>query len=204
MKLVVVAAAGFLAFAVAAGAWLLTHQAGRGGLDGDAAHDESSRNTLTFAQWSSREDAVLLADIQPGHRASTVATRLLVVNVSASPTGDFTLYDGAALSWAPPDRLASAARLLELGFVASPQGNPIVPSSDPLLGDPQRSDGGATQIVVLRSRGGLTAVFTRTKLGAEAAALWDRRAIGFPTGDGRLVYVTPDAIVVPVSSREHP
>ena len=52
-------------------------------------------------------------------------------------------------------------------------------------------------VVRLKAKsGGATATFTRHHSAPHSSPFWNRRAIGFPSGDGHFVYVTPDAIVI--------
>jgi len=199
MNRVTIASVGFLVFAVAVSIWLLT----RGGPA--PATDDASLATidphagLTFAEWSVKSDGVLLADIDPGAGVnSTDPRKFLIVNVKRLPDGTAEVSDGATFSWARESRAANATALAVLGFRVSAEGRAYVPPDDPLWSDPiPRVDGGTEQVVRLKAKsGGATATFTRHHSDPHSSPFWNRRAIGFPSGDGHFVYVTPDAIVI--------
>ncbi len=63
-----------------------------------------------------------------------------------------------------------------------------------------RVDGGTVQTITLRSRSGIIATFQRRRADPKSAPYWNRRAIGFVSPDGHLVYVTPDAMVIQMGS----
>jgi hypothetical protein len=198
MNRVTVLSLAFLAFALAVSAWLLTRTpsvpveaAAPAGLD--------PRAGMTFAEWSARSDAVLLADIDPGEGKSTVPRRFMTLLVKADLSGSVNVTDGKPFSWAVADRTASAQALTELGFRVSTDGRAYVPPDEPLWSDPVVSvDGGTEQTVTLRAKGSSSApvTFVRHRGEARTAVYWGRRAIGFPSSDGRFVYVTPDAVVI--------
>ncbi len=210
MNRVTAASAAFLVFAIGVSAWLLTRP--RESVDaaasaGGAAGGAGSPVGLTFAEWSVRNDGVLLADIDPGKgagAASTAPKRFLYLPVVREPGGTITVSPGRGFSWAPADRKESAEALFALGFRVNPDDRAFAPPGDPLWSDAVAgsSDGGADQVVKLRAKSGagadgVTAHFDRKRSDPRAVPFLGRRAIGFPSSDGHMVYVTPDAIVVP-------
>jgi hypothetical protein len=195
MNRVTLASAGFLAFAIAVSVWLLARSPVHAVSQVDIAA-ANPRAGMTFAEWSVRSDAVLLADIDPGEGMSTIPRRFLVVKVKGEE-----LTDGASFSWAPVERAASAGSLFALGFRVNAEGRAFVPPDDPLYSDPiTQLDGGTLQAVALRAKTGRTASFTRRRTGPMSNASWGRRAIAFVSPDGHLAYVTPDAIVIPLGN----
>jgi hypothetical protein len=191
MSRTTLASAAFLLFALAVAAWVLTRAPKSENEAADGGAVATSGAGLTFAEWSVRNDAILMADIDPGAGSSTVPRRFKVFSVRAVSGQPVTLSERQSLSWAPADRVASALALNQQGFHVSVEGAAYTPP-DALFSDPiKKSDGGATQDVVLRGKNGEVATLTR-KRGAD----WNRRAIGFPASAGGLVYVTPDAVVV--------
>jgi hypothetical protein len=190
----VIAAAAFVACTVAFGAWLLSRP--RAPVEESGALDAPSLETFTFAAWAARGDAVLLVEMQPegDHFAPR---RFHVIEVSTDPEGKISTTDGAFLSWAPADRLATNATLLERAFpMTNDQYRPYPPAADPLSGDAPAGDSGSEQAIVLRSRGGLTAVLRRRRSEPLAAVVWGKRALAFPNSDEKLAYVIPDKVIV--------
>jgi hypothetical protein len=182
-------------FAIAVSVWLILRPPAPQPAD-VVAPGADPRGGMTFAEWSVRSDGILLADIEPGHGASTDPRRFLVVKVKG---GQMT--DGPSFSWAAADRPATVGSLFALGFRVNAEGRAFVPPDDPLWSDPiPPSDGGTQQVVNLRSKGGVTGSFTRHQTGSAPSPYWGRRAIGFVSSDGQLAYVTPDAIVIPMGS----
>lgn len=202
MNRVTAGSLAFLLFAVGVSAWLLLRQPSTGALDAAGAGPTDGRAGMTFAEWSARSDAVLLADIDPGAGGSTVPRRFLVVVTRADAGGALGAADGKTFSWAPADRAASAQSLAELGFRVSLEGLAYPQPEDPLWSDPiARVDGGTEQAVTLRSKvTSTTARFTRRRADPRAAPYWNRRAIGFVSNDSQKAYVTPDAIVIPMGA----
>jgi len=196
MSRVTLASVAFLVFALGFSAWLLTQSSAPAVAPVDVPV-ANARAGLTFAEWSVRSDGVLLAEIDPGEGTSTVPRRFVVAKVA-----DARMSDGPSFSWAPADRAASAGSLFALGFRVSPDGRAFVPSDDPLASDPITvTDAGTQQVVTLRSRSGATATFTRHRTGPLSNPYWGLRAIGYVSADGHLAYVTPDAMLVPVTPR---
>jgi hypothetical protein len=195
MNRVTIASAAFLVFAIAASAWLLLRAPSPAVTDGAAEPAADLRGGMTFAEWSVRSDGILLADIDPGHGASSEPRRFLVAKVQAG-----RMTDGPSFSWAAADRAASVGSLFALGFRVSAEGRAFVPPDDPLWSDPiPPSDAGTQQVVNLRSKAGVTTSFTRRQSAGTSNPYWGRRAIGFVSSDGQLAYVTPDAVVIPMS-----
>jgi hypothetical protein len=205
MNRITAAALAFLLFTLAVSGWLLTRSASRGPVDeeGDAgASGQGAHVGLMFAQWSVRDDAFLLADIEPGQGASTVPSRFQVLVVKAEPSGGAGFSDGPAFSWAEVERRESAKSLFAMGFRVNAEGRPYNPPEDPLWSDPiARVDGGTEQVVTLRSKSGVSASFVRHRSDPRSVASWNRRAIGFASPNGRLVYVTPDAVLIAAAAR---
>jgi hypothetical protein len=198
MNRVTVASAAFLVLALLIAGWVLSRPATTPTVDGgDAVAGAATGAGLTFAEWSVRNDAVLLADIDPGAGTSTVPRRFTVFTLQAAAGEPVTLKEAAAFSWAPADRIASAAALSERGFTVSAEGIVFPPPEDPLFSDPiaRSADAGAEQRVTLRGKSGFTATLVRRRGDPQSAPSWNRRAIGFASSDGRLVYVTPDAVI---------
>ena len=193
------ASAAFLALALVVAGWLLMRPHPQSSDEGDAAVVVTAAG-LTFAEWSTRSDAVLLANIDPGlggAAGSTVPRVFTVFSVQEGPPP--TLKERGSFSWAPADRVKSAAALGEQGFTVSTEGLAFIPPGDPLWSDPiVRHDGGTEQVVTLRGHGApqIVATLTRHRGDAKSAPYWNRRAIGFAAADGHLVYVTPDAVLV--------
>jgi len=197
MNRVTVASVAFFVFAIAVSAWLLLRTPSHTTSDSDLTPSVDPRAGMTFAEWSARSDAVLLADIDPGQGgASSVPRSFLVVGVKAEPSG-IALTDGRTFGWSTAERGASAGSLFGLGFRVSSEGRAFEPPEDPMWSEPvARGDGGSEQTITLRSKSGITASFARRRADPKSAASWNRRAIGFASNDGRLAYVTPDAIVI--------
>jgi hypothetical protein len=203
MNRVTLGVAAFAAFAVAICVWLLT-RSGTQAADGAAELPGIDPHAgLTFAEWSTRNDAALLADIDPGAGVSTEPRRFVVLMIARAPDGTAQVTDGPTFSWAAADRAASALALSNLGFRVSATDRAFVPPDDPLWSDPiERVDGATEQEVKMHSKsGGGSAHFTRHHGDPRSAPYWNRRAIGFGSSDGRFVYVTPDAIVIPAGAR---
>ena len=196
MNRVTVLSAGFLLFALAVAGWVLTRDgASTREASTDAGASAVTAAGLTFAEWSVRGDAILLADIDPGAGTSTVPRRFVVFSVRVEPGQPVLLHETATFSWAPASRIASASSLTEQGFQVSTEGTAFTPPPDPLFSDPiPRVDGGGEQRVTLCGKSGKTTTFVR-KRGPD----WNKRAIGFPSSDRNLVYVTPDATVIVAS-----
>jgi hypothetical protein len=205
MKPAVVAAGAFAAGAVALGLWLLSRPR-------DAAETAESAemrdpgapglDSLTFATWSSRSDGVLLVEMQPeGTHYSP--KRFRVVDVTLAPDGGRTLAAGKFFSWAPEDRIQTTGALLDRGFpIQNDEYRPYVPSADPLSGEaPAGTETASEQTLVLRSKSGLTATLRRRRAGPESAIVWGKRALGFSSSDGRLAYVIPDKVILPIDVR---
>ncbi len=207
---VTLASIGFLFLAIALSAWLLMRP--RAAVDpGDApAAGVDPAVGLTFAEWSVRSDGVLLADIEPGTSAgaaSTTPRSFLYLPVKRTLDGKVEVLPGRPFSWAPDARKESAEALFALGFRVSTDGRAFTPPDDPFWSDPiPRVDGGTTQVVTMREKGSLggggggagtrTVRFERHREDAKTTANWGRRAIGFLSGDGHMLYVTPDARVI--------
>ena len=194
----------FLVVALGAAGWLLTRPraAPEGDLGAVTVGSTDPRSLLTFAAWSVHGDSLLLADIDPGSGQSSVPRRFMVVLVKSDGEAAPTLLDGDSFSWAPADRAKSARALSDLGFRVSVEGRAFNPPDDPLWSDPiAHVEGGTSQTVLLRAKGGATATFVRSRSDPGASSVWNRRAIAFLSGDGRLAYVTPDARVIRTSAR---
>jgi hypothetical protein len=203
MSRLTLASIAFLVLVLGLSAWLLTRPRGPVDEDASAVPGADPREGMTFAEWSVRNDGILLADIDPGKGASTVPRRFLFAPVTRQADGTVLLGPERFFSWAAADRAASADALFALGFRVNTEGRTFVPPDDPLWSDPiPRVDGGTAQIVVLKAKGGKRARFERRRGDPRGAPYWNRRAIGFPSGDGHMVYVTPDAIVVPADPHE--
>jgi hypothetical protein len=205
MNRVTVASIAFLVFAVALSAWLLSRPRAAVDVDaGGATAGGDSPSGLTFAEWSVRSDGVLLADIDPGGgMASTLPRRFVYLPVTHEAAGAVSVGPGRSFSWAPPDRKSSAEALFALGFRVSTEGRAFNPPDDPFWSDPvPHTDGGTLEVVTMREKGstagaGAKAVrFERHRGDPKTTPYWGRRAIGFPSSDGHLLYVTPDAIVI--------
>jgi hypothetical protein len=205
MNKVTLASLGFLVCAVGLSGWILTRSSARGpagDATGSALLAGNTHAGLTFAEWSVRSDGVLLADIDVGEGVSTVPRRFVSLSVKSDGSGPVVVTDGPAFSWAPADRAASAQSLFALGFRVNTEGRAFVPPDDPLYSDPiVRVDGGTEQTITLRSRSGIVATFSRRRADPKSAPYWNRRAFGSASPDGHLVYVTPDAVVIPMGSR---
>jgi hypothetical protein len=208
MNRVTLASIAFLLFAVGLSAFLLMKP--RAPVDTEApssvAAEGESPVGLTFAEWSVRSDGVLLADIAvaTGAGPSTDPKRFVYLPVARELSGKITVSPGRSFSWAKDDRSKSAQELFALGFRVNTDGRAFTPPDDPLFSDPipATPDGGA-QVVKLHPHGAggvgagaLTMQFERHRDDPRVVAYWGRRAIGFPSGDSHMVYVTPDAIVV--------
>jgi len=196
---VTLAAIAFLLFAIGVSAWLLTRKDARTVALEEGATVIDPRAGLTFAEWSVRSDGVLLAEIDPGTAGSTVPRRFLVVQVKRGDDGLIHVSDGQSYSWSADVRGASASALFALGFRVNTDGLAFNPPDDPLWSEPiPRVDGGIEQTVVLRSKtSSAHTSFTRKRSDPASLPYWNRRAIGFASPDGHMVYVTPDAIVIP-------
>jgi hypothetical protein len=196
MNRVTLASGAFLLFALGVAWWALTRPASPdASVTGDAGVATATALGLTFAEWSVRNDAILLADIDPGAGTSTVPRRFTVFTVRDTPGEPVVVRETSSFSWAPKDRVASTAALSELGFHVSADGIAFTPPGDALFSDPiVHVDSGPGQRVILRSKSGRTTPFTRSR-----GAYWNKRAIGFPSSDGNLVYITPDATVISAS-----
>jgi len=205
MNRVTAASIAFLLFAVGLSAWLLTRPRAPVDVAESASPSGADSPTgLTFAEWSVRNDGVLLADIDPGARgaASTTPRRFLYLATTRAHDGTIAVSEGRSFSWAAADRKESAEALFALGFRINTDGRAFVPPDDPLWSDPVRGvDGGAEQTVTLRAKGGTTAHLERRRADPRSIAYWNRRAIGFASPDGRMVYITPDAIVISADPR---
>jgi hypothetical protein len=189
----------FLIAAVALSAWVLLRGPRAATMDAVSADSSSlpSHAGWTFAEWSTRSDGVLLTDIDPGQGTSSVPRRFQVERVKVDEQGAAVVTDGPSFAWALESRQASASGLADLGFRVSAVGRAYVPPDDPLWSLPlHTSDAATDETVSLKSKGGITAMFVRHRGDPSAEPYWGRRAIGFASGDGRLVYVTPDAIVI--------
>ncbi len=192
----------FLGLALSLSAWLLLRPRAPSVDDTLAAVGPASERVgMTFAEWSVRSDAVLLADIDPGKGVSTDPRSFLVVHIQPDGHGGAVATDGPTFSWAPPSRGDTAGKLFGLGFRVNAEGRAFIPPPDPLFSDPvARSDASVDQVVKLRAKGGATATLVRKAGDPQALPNWNRRALGFPSEDGRLVYVSPDAVVLPMKS----
>jgi hypothetical protein len=196
MSRVTLASIAFLVLALGFSGWLLTRDAAPPAVAPEAPA-RNPRAGLTFAEWSVRSDGVLLADIDPGEGMSTMPRRFIVAKVEGG-----RMVDGPSFSWALPDRAASAGSLFALGFRVSAEGRAFNPSEDPLSSDPlPMGDAGTQQLVTLRSRGGVTASFTRRRTDPTSNPYWGLRAIGYASSDGHLAYITPDAMLIPITPR---
>ena len=205
MNRVTLASIAFLLFAIAVSAWLLMRP--RAPVD-DASLGGANPGDipagLTFAEWSVRNDGVLLADIDPGSGASTLPRRFMYLPVKRSLDGVIQVEPGRSFSWAAADRKDSAEALFALGFRVNPEGRAYNPPDDPFFSDPvAKGDAGPVQVVTLREKAGAGGGATRKSVRFERRSsdphtipYWGRRAIGFPSSDGHMLYVTPDAIVV--------
>jgi hypothetical protein len=203
MNRTTIAALALFVAACAISGWLLTRSGEHPPTDEAAGPGSGEpRAGMTFAEWSVRSDGVLLADIDPGHGVSTVPRRFLSLTVTRSAGKPPVIADGPAFPWGPSDRAASGQGLFALGFRVSAEGRAYVPPEDPLWSDPiQRVEAGTEQTVTLRSRGGTVATLLRRRGDPQSAPYWNRRAIGFASPDGSMVYVTPDAVIIPMASR---
>lgn len=202
MNRVTAAAIAFLVFAIGVSAWLLLRTGSPAAVADEAPTGLDAHAGLTFAEWSVRGDGALLADIDPGAGVSTVPRRFVVLKVKQDADGTPHVSDGPTFSWAPADRAASAGALFALGFRVNAEGLAFVAPDDPLWSNPIAKDDAATeQKVTLRAKSGVLASFVRRRSDPRSTAYWSRRAIGFASADGRLVYVTPDAVVIPTAAR---
>jgi hypothetical protein len=192
----------FLALAVAASVWLLTSRSHPPADDaaGGGLAPAGERVGMTFAEWSVRSDGVLLADIDPGKGVSTDPRSFLLVPVKPDGKGGFVAGAGQTMPWTPETRGDTAGKLFALGFRVNTEGRAFTPPADPLWSEPiPRVDAAVDQVVKLKAKGsGATAVLTRRIADPGSVPYWNRRAIGFPSDDGRVVYVTPDAVVLPM------
>jgi len=209
MNRVTASIGAFLLFFIGVSAWLLTRAPSHPTVEQELATNvgttAGARAGMTFAEWAVRSDGILLADIDPGQGVSTVPRRFLVLDVKPSDAGRPLVTDGASFSWAAADRPASAGQLFVLGYRVNLDGLAFSAPADPLWSDPiPRVEGAEEQTVKLKAKGGAAATFTRRHADPNAAPYWNRRAIGFLSPDGNLVYVTPDAIVVPAGAHDSP
>jgi len=198
-------AVAFLMFAIGVSVWLLTRPSSAVEASADAGAGTDPHTALTFAEWSVHNDKVLLADIDPGVGASTMPRMFVVAQVTRSSDGSLSLTDDRTFSWASADRAKSSDALTTLGFHVSAEGRAFVPPDDPLWSDPvARQEAGAPptdQVVTLRAKSGGTSTSFMRHLGdPRSLPYWNRRAIGFASSDHQLVYITPDALVVPLSA----
>jgi hypothetical protein len=201
MNRVTIAAVAFLLFAIGVSIWLLSRPSGTAGTQGEIPVMDP-HSGLTFAEWAVKSDGVLLADIDPGAGVSTIPRRFVVIQVKRDPDGSIHTTDGPTFSWATADRGASASSLFVLGYRVSTEDRAFNPPDDPLWSDPiPKVEGATEQTVTLRAKtSGVTTSFHRRKDDPHSVPYWNRRAIGFLSGDGHMVYVTPDAIVIPTGS----
>ncbi len=198
MKPTVLVAAVFAASCVALGAWLLSRSRAP---DAEApAQEAPTADAFAFAEWSAHSDAILLVDVEP-EGARFVPKQFHVLDVVTAEPSGLTTTHGAFFSWAPADRAQSKMVLMGRGFAMTDDDHQPYPVGlDPLIGEVAAGDAGTEQTVLLRSRGGLTAVLRRERGAARSSLVWGRRATGFPDGDGKLAYVVPDKVIVPIES----